>query len=167
LKEAYPKIFEDADGKYTDENLNSMVVSALKRIAAEGAEFRKVQPRAEEKGGPLTALHEPGVPLPAVDMASPSTSFTPEISPETDPAVVLQESQFAAISNYTKEEAETRLKQIRNLEANKGYAIKKEHLRALRSEKAMLMERLNELRKAPSLETGMINEVERGLGRVL
>jgi hypothetical protein len=164
LKEAYPKIFEDADGKYTDENLNSMVVSALKRIAEEGAEFRKVQPRAEEKGGPQTPLVEPGMPLPATQMGSPSEPFTPKISPETDPATVLKESQSATISTYTKEEAETRLKQIRNLEANKGYAIEGEHLRALRFEKAMLMERLNELRKAPAQETGMINGPEdRGL----
>lgn len=164
LLEAYPTIFEGPNGEYTEANLKPMIVGALRTIAEQGDEFRTVQPRTQEQGGPQTPLAEPGMPLPATEMAPPSAGFTPKISPETDPARVLQADQSAAISSYTKDEAEARLQEILALESDRSYTIQKEHRRALRAEKAILMKRLNELRNAPAQETGMINGSEdRGL----
>ena len=177
LKEAYPKIFEDADGKYTDENLNSMVVSALKRIAAEGAEFRKVQPRAEEKGGPQTAISTmpaPGEPLPAADTtgSGPPGSFTPTEAPDLSPEAMREKDENLNISRMTMEELDAAIEKIRIMKAHifTGKIMPgreenpdlQERQRADLYEQKLLKRKL-ELQQG-STETGMINGAEdRGL----
>ena len=121
LKEAYPKIFENADGEYTDENLNSMVVSALKRIAAEGAEFRMVQPTPKAHLGPQTAfstMPAPGEPLPttATTGEGPPSAYTPTEAPDLSPVIIREEDENLEIAGLTLEQVTKEIEAIQLME---------------------------------------------------